>query len=123
MPNAGLKACAGKGGTCPNRIPKGQARCSSCRGGTATPRTRSRFDGFYSSSAWKALAARTILEEPTCRLRLVCNGDPSTVADHRVALEDGGAPLDRANTQGACNRCNVSKGQREAQARRARAAG
>lgn len=75
-------------------------------------------DSVYTTTRWKRLARRVILEEPTCRIRTRCNGDPSTVADHIVEVRDGGAPFDRANLQGACGRCNVSKGQYAAQRRR-----
>lgn len=60
-----------------------------------------------------------IAEEPICR---ICTVNPSEVADHIVERADGGAPFDRSNLQGACNRCNVAKGQRAAQARRKRRA-
>jgi 5-methylcytosine-specific restriction enzyme A len=118
VPTAPRKACAVAG--CPNTVPAGIARCHDHQG-RATPRAATRSTRIYADPRWKALSARTLREEPTCRLRILCDGAPSEVADHIVEVEDGGAPFDRANTQGACHRCNVSKGQRAAQARRRRA--
>jgi 5-methylcytosine-specific restriction enzyme A len=45
-------------------------------------------------------------EEPTCRR---CRIRATTEVDHIVALEQGGAPFDRANLQGLCGPCHREK--------------
>lgn len=121
MPGGLRKSCSGRGGTCPTWVPQGVSRCRDC-GGTSTPRRSSRSSSIYADPRWPPLSRQVRLEEPTCRIRTHCDGARSEVADHIVEVEDGGAPFDRANLQGACHRCNVAKGQAAAQARRRRAA-
>lgn len=60
------------------------------------------------------MRARVLREEPLCRLCTI-NGlvAASTVADHIIALEDGGSN-DRANFQGLCDPCHHAKTAREA---------
>jgi len=114
VPRAALKACSVPG--CPRTCRAGARRCSDHRKGTSA-KGASPTQGVYDSPVWKRLRRRVLQEEPICRL---CHTNPSTVADHIVELLDGGAPYDRANLQGSCHRCNVAKGQRAAQRRRAR---
>jgi len=119
MPRASGKSCSALGGTCPNLALPGHARCADhekSKGRVDGPRARNPWDWVWHDVRWKRLARLTLIEEPNCR---IC-GAPSEVADHIVELADGGAPFARTNTQGLCNRDNVSKGQKAAQARRQR---
>lgn len=119
MPRASGKTCSALGGTCSNLALPGHARCEiheKQKGRADVRRGRNPWDWVWHDPRWKRLAAHTLREEPTCRK---C-GAPSEVADHIVELADGGAPFSRSNTQGLCNRCNVGKGQKAAQARRLR---
>jgi 5-methylcytosine-specific restriction endonuclease McrA len=75
-----------------------RTRCDGCRSNHA------RIDG----SVWRALRRRVLAEEPVCQVP-GC-GRLSTEVDHIVPLAAGGAPLDRANLQGLCQRHNASKG-------------
>lgn len=113
MPTAPLRACNVPG--CAARCDPGRSRCrahGSTRTTSRSPNT------VYAAPRWKRLRAQVLAEEPICR---ICRTRPSEVADHILELLDGGAPFDRSNLQGACTACNVSKGQKAAQRRRARA--
>lgn len=121
MPRAARKTCSGRGGTCPNLVEQGRSRCRRC-GGSSVPRRRTASSVVYPDPRWPLLSRQVRLEEPICKIQIRCAGDRSEVADHIVEIEDGGAPFDRANLQGACRRCNTAKGQLAAQARRARQA-
>jgi 5-methylcytosine-specific restriction protein A len=78
-----------------------------------------RFADVYRSRQWQRLSARVLMEEPWCR---VC-GERSEQADHIVAMNDGGAPLDRANVQGLCRRCHARKTGLDLRRRNARGRG
>jgi len=105
LPRSAARACPFPG--CPHYLPCAEHR--------AAPRVQHSYDQVLSTPAWRALRDRVLAEEPVCHW---CGTNRSTVGDHVVALADGGAPLDRANVVGACNGCNISRGQRAAQARR-----
>src|SRR5680860_1664030 len=82
--------------------------CPTCDvGWTARPTKRS---VATSDWRWRKLRARTLAEEPTCR---ACGIAASTDCDHIVPVAEGGAELDRANTQGLCSPCHKAKTQRE----------
>lgn len=51
---------------------------------------------------------------------VLCHERPSTIADHIVALADGGDRYDMANLQGICHQCNVIKTRQEVIARATR---
>lgn len=57
---------------------------------------------------WRTLRAVIIARDPTCTIRVVCMGDPSTDADHIVARSAGGTD-DPRNLRGACHRCHSHK--------------
>jgi hypothetical protein len=99
--------------------PSGERKCRDCR--AAQPKTR------WESKAknpgrtgrpWRQLREQVLAEEDDC---FRC-GEPvdktlpprtrwSASVDHKVALTDGGAPLDRANLALAHHGCNGSAGQ------------
>lgn len=54
---------------------------------------------------WRQRRALVLRRDPICRLRLVCQGAPSTEADHRQPGDDHS--LD--NLQGACLPCHLKK--------------
>lgn len=56
------------------------------------------------------------MEEPTCRM---CPA-PTSDVDHIVAIQDGGAMMDRANLQGLCKHHHGSKTMTEINNRRRR---
>jgi 5-methylcytosine-specific restriction endonuclease McrA len=64
----------------------------------------------YRSRAWQAVRKRVLARDGyECQIRLPkCRGR-ATAVDHRVELEDGGAPFDLSNLQAACVSCNASK--------------
>lgn len=63
----------------------------------------------YNSKRWQVLRRRVLFEQPLCP----CGGLAVDV-DHIVALEDGGAPYERANCQGLCRSCHSKKTRKEA---------
>ena len=82
-------------------------------------KARSTWRWVYSDRRWKALRRRVRAEQ------LVCAGyrdevcyEVWTVLDHIEALQDGGAPFDRANVQGLCKRHHDMKTADEVNARR-----
>lgn len=109
MPHSAHRACPFPG--CRLYQPCPDHRLSS------TPRIDPPWYRVYTTPEWRRLSRRVIAEEPICHW---CTVARSKVADHVVHLADGGAPYDRANVVGSCNACNVSRGQKAAQARRMR---
>jgi 5-methylcytosine-specific restriction endonuclease McrA len=73
-------------------------RCDACRTNIE------KIDGLV----WRRLRLRVLAEEPICQVP-GC-GWPSTSVDHIVPLSRGGAPLDRDNLQGMCQRHNAATG-------------
>ena len=65
---------------------------------------RSRFDGFYSSKAWRMSRRKQLSDHPFCQYEH--DGEEcGLLADsvhHIVELEDGGAPRDPANLMSLC---------------------
>ena len=58
----------------------------------------------YNSPEWKATRLATLIRDQyTCKR---C-GEYGDTAHHIVALEDGGAPFDLANTQTLCRPCHA----------------
>ena len=54
----------------------------------------------------RRLAARVLVEEPTCRR---CHRSPSVEVDHIVCVAAGGARGERRNLQGLCHPCHTVK--------------
>ena len=73
---------------------------------------------FYDSMQWKALRNICLANDPFC---VSCLKDGrtvlSTVADHIIAINDGGSMTDIANLQGLCASCHNSKSSMEAKNR------
>ena len=64
---------------------------------------------------WTRIRAAVLYRDPTCQIRDICNGAPSTDVDHITAGDDHSL----TNLQGACGPCHKRKTAAEAaQARR-----
>lgn len=105
MPHRPARYCAGW--RCPVKIRPPHRYCPDHRS-KYTRRRRGPTPAFrvYDSAAWRHLVAVVKQEEPMCRR---CKVTPTRDVDHIVSIEDGGAPLDRANLQGLCRSCHVTK--------------
>jgi 5-methylcytosine-specific restriction protein A len=67
-------------------------------------------DKFYSSLEWIALRDRVRREAGgRCQAPGCGRIEPRMYVDHRVELNDGGAPLDRRNVWLLCGRCHTTK--------------
>ena len=89
---------------CPNQVVPGKSRCP-LHAAEQRKANRSRFDGFYSSKAWRLSRRRQLFAYPLCQYRLEDGSDCGLLADsvhHVVELEDGGAPRDPANLMSVC---------------------
>jgi 5-methylcytosine-specific restriction endonuclease McrA len=67
--------------------------------------TRSPFDAFYSSRAWRIARRRQLFEHPLCQYVLEDGTECATIADsvhHIDELTEGGAPRDPANLMSTC---------------------
>jgi 5-methylcytosine-specific restriction protein A len=70
----------------------------------------------YHTTRWRKLREQLLQAEPLCR---TCkNGTPqrltaATVADHIVAINNGGDPWDIDNLQPQCEKCHNAKSGRE----------
>jgi 5-methylcytosine-specific restriction protein A len=65
---------------------------------------------FYNSTAWRALSKRQLQREPLCTECLKAGrAQPAEIADHIVAIKDGGVRLDEANLQSLCKSCHSRK--------------
>ena len=73
--------------------------------------------GGGNSPHWRALRATVLSRDPVCR---GCHSAPSTVADHILAIADGGEDELR-NLQGLCCKCHGRKIAREVRERRSSA--
>lgn len=73
---------------------------------------------FYDSRQWKVLREMCLAKDPFCVecLRIGIY-KVSTVADHRIAINDGGSMTDLDNLQGLCASCHNSKSSNEAKLR------
>jgi 5-methylcytosine-specific restriction endonuclease McrA len=68
--------------------------------------------GLYDTPEWRALAKKVLKRDLRCRGR--CGGyNKSSIADHVVAVRDGGAKLDPANVVGLCHPCHRLKSRNE----------
>jgi hypothetical protein len=68
---------------------------------------------------WSSLSKKVREEEPICvwyKKRADCMKH-SKIADHKKALPDGGAALERTNLQGMCLSCSAAKTNMEKQNR------
>jgi 5-methylcytosine-specific restriction protein A len=89
------------------------------RGGKCTTHRRNttRWQGgqanraFYRSPQWRALSAWVLDEQRICPgwPKGTHCGARTTDADHITPLEQGGAPLDRANVHALCHSCHARK--------------
>lgn len=61
----------------------------------------------YNDPRWRALRRQVKREQPWCGVEW-CDY-PTTDADHRLALRDGGPPFERANVWGLCKRHHSQK--------------
>jgi hypothetical protein len=78
---------------------------------------------FYSSPVWRDLLARIIAARgracERCGARRAENGAPIVIyGDHKVEIQDGGAPLDPLNIQLLCPPCHGKKTAEHRAARR-----
>lgn len=108
MPSRPPASCTTPG--CPGKVTS-PGPCPPCRDRRAAERRRRDAPvlALYLDPRWATLSRRTLREEPRCR---TC-GAPSQHADHIVPVRAGGAPFDRRNTQGLCQRCHAAKTARE----------
>jgi 5-methylcytosine-specific restriction endonuclease McrA len=107
-------------GGCGALVPGSVARCETCERERVSanrrakaPRDRASKAGkpwrrAYTDPRWRALAKRTLREEPICRR---CTLRRSEVADHVIPIGSPfwGEPFERANTQGLCRPCHTTK--------------
>lgn len=103
MPWAAKRPCGHPG--CPRLVGEGRYCREHTREqnqGRGSPRTR----GY--DAEWEQIRKQVLREEPTCTIRTLCLGDPSTDVDHVVPLRRGGTNA-RRNLRGACHRCHSSK--------------
>lgn len=73
---------------------------------------------FYDSRQWKVLREICLANDPFC-VHCLSRGvhSISTVADHKIAINDGGSMTDLSNLQGLCASCHNSKSSNEAKLR------
>ncbi len=76
-------------------------------------RTTMRGGHLQNNKRWRIVRMRVLRRNPRC---VVCGG-PATIADHIVAVEDGGALYDETNLQSMCASCHSRKTNREVRAR------
>lgn len=75
----------------------------------------------YATPQWRQLRLAILArDQHRCRIQGPRCTTTATEADHIIELDAGGAPLDPANLQAACKRCNSSKGTRYVNAKRGR---
>ena len=74
---------------------------------------------FYSSAAWIALRDRTRVESGN-RCQHCGRTNTRIFVDHVIEIKDGGAPLDRRNTQALCGACHTLKTNKARASRHAR---
>ena len=89
---------------CPNPVVPGKSRCA-VHLAEQRKANRSRFDGFYSSKAWRLSRRRQLYAYPLCQYRMEDGSECGLLADsvhHVQELEDGGAPRDPANLMSCC---------------------
>lgn len=93
--------------TCPNPATyRGRCATHARQVNRETHRNRS----LYGSKRWQLLRRQVLLEQPIC----ACGcGRLSEDVDHITPVERGGAPFDRANTQGLAHDCHAKKTRRE----------
>lgn len=119
MPNAPRKPCAMP--ACGELVEHGKARCERHRRDQdRDARIRRPHEAFYDSRAWRRLSARVLAEEPICQgwpYGSGC-GKPTTIVDHIVALQDGGARMERSNCRALDRACHGDKTQWEIRNRR-----
>lgn len=64
----------------------------------------------YNSKRWQLLRRRVLFEQPICA---GCDNALAVDVDHKVAIEDGGAPWAHNNLQGLCKQCHGRKTRQE----------
>jgi len=105
MPTSAPKICRGSG--CAERVKVGRY-CDYCRAKVrshaARLDTRPTANQRGYNYQWQGLRSRFLLENPEC---FAC-GEKATVADHRVALRDGGENV-WENLQSLCHTCHNIK--------------
>jgi 5-methylcytosine-specific restriction endonuclease McrA len=69
----------------------------------------------YASARWRALRRQVLAEQPWCATAGCM--ELTHDVDHKVALQDGGAPFDRDNVWGLCKRHHSSKTNKEVRER------
>lgn len=64
----------------------------------------------YDTATWRRLRKQQLRDHPLCEDCLGAgHAIPATDVDHRVALKDGGEPLDPANLASRCHSCHSIK--------------
>src|SRR4051812_35534148 len=84
-----------------------------CREHASAQNRPSNYSHVYSTKRWRLLRRKVIVEHPICQS---CGNAISTVGDHVLPLDSGGAPYDRENVQALCVSCHGVKTRREMQA-------
>ena len=103
MPTSPPHPCA----HCGRLLARGQ-RCTACM--RRFDRTRPEHFTFYTSSAWRALRAQVLAEEPSCP---ICRA-PTTEVDHLITRRlRPDLELVRANLRALCKACHSTKTRRE----------
>lgn len=64
----------------------------------------------YDRQQWRRVRRQQLREHPLCEdCANLGTVNPATDVDHRMALKDGGEPLDSANLRSLCHRCHSAK--------------
>lgn len=100
------RPCANPG--CPELVDAGLCpACSAARSGhLAGARCDDSLRMATNSTRWLKLRAMVLARDPVCK---VCGNEPSTDADHKIPIRDGGAKWSLDNLQGLCHRCHSAK--------------
>lgn len=90
--------------SCPHPAQPG-GRCTRCttKADAARNQRRATSRAVYLSKRWKKLRRRILNERPYCEHTDPDCQRPATDVDHRIRIEDGGAPWDEDNLQALCH--------------------
>ena len=79
-------------------------RCSACTSAYERRRREAGAKALYATPEWKAVRRRMLGKQRICEC-----GARTTEVDHRIAVKDGGAPLDEENLEARCKPCHSRK--------------
>lgn len=112
-----MKTCARAG--CPELLERGVAYCEKHqpdrREADRRIKAASEWRWVYKSRRWQGLRAEVKAEQPWCDVPGCF--ELTHDVDHRIALQDGGAPFARSNVHGMCKRHHSEKTREEVTAR------